>query len=73
MASSLLACYLYINKQKLFDLLLQMMPRKHDSKGVALLKSVSIRKYHEFVDSIYNSIPRVTAWHHEALQNDAKQ
>ena len=33
-----------MNKQKLFDLLLQPMPRKHESKGVALLKSVSIYK-----------------------------
>ena len=33
-----------------------------------------IRIYHEFVDRmIDNSVPRVTAWHHEALPSDAKQ
>ena len=31
------------------------------------------RCYHEFVDIIDNSVPRVTAWHHEALSSDAKQ
>ena len=29
--------------------------------------------YHEFVDRIDNSVPRVTAWHHEALPSVAKQ
>ena len=33
----------------------------------------TIRIYHEFVDRIDNSIPRVTAWHHEALPSDPKQ
>ena len=29
-----------------------------------------IRLYHKFVDRIDNSVPRVTAWHHEALPSD---
>ena len=33
----------------------------------------NIRIYHEFVARIYKSLPRVTAWHHEALPSDAKQ
>ena len=32
-----------------------------------------IRIYHEFVDRIDNSVPRVTAWFHLALSSDAKQ
>ena len=32
-----------------------------------------IRIYHEFVDRIDNSVPRVTAWHHAALPRDAQQ
>ena len=32
-----------------------------------------IRIYHEFVDRIDNSVPRVTVLHHEALPSDAKQ
>ena len=32
-----------------------------------------IRIYREFVDRKDNSVPRVTAWHHEALPSDAKQ
>ena len=32
-----------------------------------------IRIYHEFVDWIDNSVPMVTAWHHEALPSDAKR
>ena len=33
----------YINNQKLVDLFLQQLPRKHEIKGVAFLKSVSIQ------------------------------
>ena len=29
-----------------------------------------IRIYHEFVDRIENSVPGVTAWHHEALPSE---
>ena len=35
-----------------------------------LLKNIRI--YHEFVDRIDKSVPRVTAWHNEALPSDAK-
>ena len=28
---------------------------------------------HKFVDRIDNSVPWVTAWHHEVLPSDAKQ
>ena len=33
----------------------------------------NIRIYHEFVDKIDKSDPRVTAWYHKALQSDAKK
>ena len=39
----------------------------------AVTKGKNIRIYHEFVDRIDNSVPRVTTWHHEALPSDAKQ
>ena len=34
---------------------------------------VVIVKMDDFLDRIDNSVPRVTAWHHEALPSDAKQ
>ena len=33
----------------------------------------NIKVYHEFVDRIDNSVPRVTVWHHKAPSRDAKQ
>ena len=33
--------------------------------------SRNIRMYHEFVDRIDSSVPRVTVWHNKALPNDA--
>ena len=39
---------------------------------LVLLASVPghIRIYHDFVDRIENSVPSVTAWHHEALPSE---
>ena len=36
-------------------------------------KEENIGIYHEFVDRFDNSVPRVTAWHQEAVPCDAKQ
>ena len=33
----------------------------------------AIRIYHEFLVRIDNYVPRVTAWHHEALPSDTKK
>ena len=46
---------------------------KLDKLAWKYTQSKNIRIYHEFVDRIHKSVPRVTAWHHEALPSDAKQ
>ena len=45
---------------------------KEVSKKFWILEEI-IRIYHDFVDMIDNSGPRVTAWHYEALPSGAKQ
>ena len=50
---------------------LSLFSNKPQAFCSATLKDIRI--YHEFVDRIDNSVPKVTARHHEALPSDAKQ